>query len=387
MAEGIEVRHQRTCATLRGRKRCDCTPSYRASVWDPGAGRHLRSTHASRSAARLWRADALKGIAERLVSARTTPTINEAAAEMIAGMKEGTIRARTGRAYKHTTIRSYEQSLALHVLDDLGPVRLHELTRGQVQSIVDRMTREKCSASAIRNAVMPLRVVLRRALRSGQITVNPLSHLDLPAAGGRRHGIVDHNHAARLIAAAPDTDRTAWALAAWAGLRRGEILGLACEAVDIEAGIIRVEQAWDPTSGSMVEPKSEAGRRNVPVVAQLRPLLTAQLASASGGLLFPSVTNPARPMDASGLASRAREAWARHELQPAGLHDLRHTFASICIAAGLNAKAISVYMGHSHISTTFDVYGHLMPGSESEAADLLDAFLGSAAAGREEGKQ
>jgi integrase len=57
------------------------------------------------------------------------------------------------------------------------------------------------------------------------------------------------------------------------------------------------------------------------------------------------------------------------------LHECRHTFASLMIAAGVNAKALSTFMGHAAIGITLDRYGHLMPGSEAEAAGLLDAYL------------
>jgi integrase len=56
-------------------------------------------------------------------------------------------------------------------------------------------------------------------------------------------------------------------------------------------------------------------------------------------------------------------------------HEGRHTFASLMIAAGVNAKALSTFMGHAKIGITLDRYGHLMPGSEAEAAGLLDAYL------------
>jgi integrase len=58
-----------------------------------------------------------------------------------------------------------------------------------------------------------------------------------------------------------------------------------------------------------------------------------------------------------------------------GLHEARHTFASLMIAAGVNAKALSTYMGHTSVTITLDRYGHLMPGNEEEAAGLLDAYL------------
>ncbi len=57
------------------------------------------------------------------------------------------------------------------------------------------------------------------------------------------------------------------------------------------------------------------------------------------------------------------------------MHECRHTFASLTIAAGVNAKALSTYMGHTTISIAYDRYGHLMPGNEDEAAGLFDAYL------------
>jgi integrase len=66
------------------------------------------------------------------------------------------------------------------------------------------------------------------------------------------------------------------------------------------------------------------------------------------------------------------------------LHECRHTFAPLLIDAGANAKAIQTFMGHSKIQTTFDTYGHLMPGSHDEVRERMDAYLGgdSAAAGQ-----
>jgi integrase len=74
-------------------------------------------------------------------------------------------------------------------------------------------------------------------------------------------------------------------------------------------------------------------------------------------------------------AQRALTAWKKAELEPITLHEARHTFASLMIAAGVNAKALSTYMGHASITITLDRYGHLMPGNEEEAAALLDAYL------------
>ncbi len=80
------------------------------------------------------------------------------------------------------------------------------------------------------------------------------------------------------------------------------------------------------------------------------------------------------------ISSPLRARWQGSRRSNAeNLHEARHTFASYMIAAGVNAKALSTYMGHANIAITLDRYGHLIPGNENEAAGLLDAYLESAA--------
>jgi integrase len=81
------------------------------------------------------------------------------------------------------------------------------------------------------------------------------------------------------------------------------------------------------------------------------------------------------PFDGQKLQARADKAWREAGLERITPHECRHTLASLMIAAGVNAKALQTFMGHSSITTTLDTYGHLMPGSEDEAANLLDAYL------------
>jgi integrase len=125
-----------------------------------------------------------------------------------------------------------------------------------------------------------------------------------------------------------------------------------------------------------VEPKSTSGKRAVPLISDLAKLLS-DLQKRSGadarGRVFPGERGGKFSPEA--LAKRARQQWGAAGLSPVGLHDCRHTFASFMIDAGVNAKALSAYMGQSSIDVTFDLYGHLMPGSEAEAASLLEAYL------------
>jgi integrase len=84
------------------------------------------------------------------------------------------------------------------------------------------------------------------------------------------------------------------------------------------------------------------------------------------------------PFVAATPVARARRVWQAVGLEAIRLHEARHTYASLMIAAGVNAKALSTYMGHTSVTITSDRYGHLMPGNEEEAAGLLDAYLSRA---------
>jgi integrase len=89
-------------------------------------------------------------------------------------------------------------------------------------------------------------------------------------------------------------------------------------------------------------------------------------------------------MAAEDMAERAHKAWAKVEDVPAdfGLHEARHTYASLMIAAGVQPKALCEFMGHASITITLDLYGHLFPGAHADAAGLLDRYLDAEAAQR-----
>jgi integrase len=141
------------------------------------------------------------------------------------------------------------------------------------------------------------------------------------------------------------------------------------------AGTIAVERSYDPAAGEFIEPKSEAGKRRVPVTQELRGHLAAhqRRLARSTGLLFGRTGTT--PFDDRALKIRAEKAWHPAGLVPITLHEARHTYASLLIAAGVNTKAISTYMGNASITITLDRYGHLMPGNEAEASHLLDAYI------------
>ena len=224
-------------------------------------------------------------------------------------------------------------------------------------------------------AAPELPAIFRRALARSELAVNPCSGLELPAVRGRRERYASPAEAQALIAAAPDRDRAIWATAVYAGLRLGEMRALRVEDVDLATGVIRVERGWDPAEGP-IKLKSHAGRRKVPITPVLRDYLAEDLAGSrrqGSELIFGLEAE--RPFTANMLQRRADQTWRAAGLERITPHECRHTFASLMIAVGVNAKALSTFMGHANISITLDRYGHLMPGSEQEAAGLLATYL------------
>jgi integrase len=311
------------------------------------------------------------------LGAQSTLTLDEAAASWLDGAKGGAIRNRSGDPYKPSVLREYERSLRRHLLPALGQRRLAAITRLEVQKLADELLASGLDPSTVRNALMPLRVIYRRAVSRSVVSVNPTQSLELPAPRGKRERFASPGEAEQLLAALRPADRALWATALYAGLRRGELVALQWEDVDLEAGVISVRRSWDPRAG-FVETKSGAGRRRVPIASVLAGQL-AELRSRVGGDGFVFAAPGGGPLNADAAVKRARRDWAKAGLDSILLHECRHSFASLMIAAGVNPKALSTYIGHSSIAITLDRYGHLMPGNEADAASRLDSYLTSCA--------
>jgi integrase len=269
--EGIEVRHDKACRANSG-GRCNCTPSYRASVWSNRDRKRVRKSFPTRAAAKAWRQDAAGALRRGELRPVKSIVVRDAAARWLAGARDGSIRNRSGNAYKPSAIRAYEKELRLRILPAFGSRRLADITRNDVQDFVDRLGMKALSASTVQCALLPLRAIYRRALQRGEVIVNPCTGLDLPAIRSRRDRIADPTDAAALLAALPEGEQAVWATALYAGLRRGELRALRWENLDLATGILRVEHGWDDVEGE-IAPESREGRRTVPVAGVLRDIL------------------------------------------------------------------------------------------------------------------
>jgi len=369
------ARHRAGCASRAGWE-CDCRPSYQAQVFVARENKTLRKTFPTVAAARSWRADARAAIQQGHLGLPTKTTLVEAGDAWLDAARAGVARTRSGDPYKPSAIRAYEQALRCHLLPELGHRRLTSIVRNDVQDIVDGMVADGLSAATVRNAILPLRVIYRRAIARSEVLVNPTAGLALPSYRGRRERVARPAEAKALLEGLEPGDRALWATALYAGLRRGELKALRWRDVDFEVGVIRVERNWDDKVG-VVLPKSRAGVRRVPLAQPLRAILAAhRLAKAPADEDWLVFARPdGRPAATEWLTQRARARWERAGVTPLGLHDARHTYASFMIAAGVNAKSLQTFMGHSSIQMTLDRYGHLMAGAEDEAGGLLTRYL------------
>lgn len=376
--------HRRLCEWKDGGA-CKCPASYQAGVYSASERKQIRKYFDTLGAARTWREDASGAVRQGRMRAPRATTLEQAARALIGGMEDGSVFDRSGRPYKPATKRCYDRALRLRVLPALGHRRLSSIERRDVQSLVERLHGDGLAASTIQNTLNPLQVICRRALHDGELAIDPTDGLRLPAVRGGRDRIASPAEAAALISALPVAERALWATALYAGLRRGELRALRWRDVDFDAGVIRVERGWDddPKVGEIAV-KSDAARRAVPLIGALRRIIAAHKLAAGrdGGALVFGRTGEL-PFMPSTVRARALKAWGAAGLEPLTPHEARHCAASYLIAANLNPKQLSVYIGHSDIRTTYNRYGHLMPGGEAQAASQVDAYLEAAQTARD----
>ncbi len=191
---------------------------------------------------------------------------------------------------------------------------------------------------------------------------------------------LDHEAVGRLIAATPDRYRVLVAVSVLTGLRQGESLGLRWQDVDVREGVIRVRRQLD-RGGALVEPKTQAAKRDVPIPASLARMLAehrlASRHSAETDFVFCSMAgtpHDPRNVDRSGL----RPAVAAAGLPHLRWHDLRHVAASLLIAEGASVGHVSRLLGHANPAITLQTYSHAFASAEHDerTRERMEAAFG-----------
>lgn len=377
--EGIETR-----TDTHGRTR------YRPYVSGGTRGERVRgSWTGSMSEARAWRARMLAKIAEGTPVMRPEsklPTVRQAAEAFLTGAESGTILSRKKTLYAARTLRDYRAAFEEWVFPVLGRIRVDQLRRSQVQVLADQISELRAGATT-RNAIHALGALYTYLLpRYDDIAHDPTAGLELPRPSAPRERYAGPEEMDALLKALPHELAVPYALAFMAGLRRGEIQSLPVDCVDLDAGWLDVRYSLDPKEG-FKGPKSGAGERSVPIVAGLRPYLERQLSivAQSVGEITPSTDErPGTLLLPSSRESRfgclqlgspyvrrCQRAWEAHGLEPIGLHEGRHSFATALIRAGYDVKQVSEWVGHSQASTTLNIYAKKR-GRQGDVAKLTE---------------
>jgi integrase len=280
------------------------------------------------------------------------------------------------------TKTGYEQIVANHLTPTLGGFMLDRLTPSDVQRMVNQLASNR-SPQTVRNVHACLRRAITQAVRWELINRNVAKLVVLPTVHSKPVSAMTEVEARRLLRALEeDQYRPLFVTAIATGLRLGELRGLAWSCVDLEAGTLRVE--WQLDRDGPVPPKTAASRRTVQLPAYAIDVLLAHRARQHEELLaadFPTeagfVFLSERLLPVSGFVAlrHLRAACERAGLAPMRFHDLRHAFATLSLAVGVPLRVVMEALGHTTITTTANIYGHVAPEVSRRAADSMDRIL------------
>jgi integrase len=293
-----------------------------------------------------------------------------------------------GTAVRPATLSRYEQELRLHVLPEIGHLRLDKVQPHHLSALYRRLL-GTLSASSVRRVHALVRRSFNVAVRWGYLASNPAQLVDPPPLPHHEIQPLTVDETRRFLEAARHTPMPArWALAVTLGLRQGEVLGLAWDDIDLDKGVLRVRRALQRQSGGrlvLVQPKTSRSRRTVRMPASLVSLLrdhherqNERRVRAGGdweesGLVFTTRTGGAIHPRNDYRAFRA--LLDRAELRRIRLHDLRHTAASLMLAKEVPARVVMEVLGHSQISLTMNTYSHVADESMQTVAERMEDTL------------
>ena len=296
-----------------------------------------------------------------------------------------------------TTFASYTMLAREHIIPRLGSLHLQKLTSASINALYAHLGEHgrvhgggPLSASSVRRVHAVLHRACHDAVRWGRLTVNPVDAADPPKQSSEHaerpvwnaeqlSGFLAHVADDRLFAL--------WRLLAMTGLRRGEALGLQWADVDMEAGTISILRAWIPVNGiaQMSEPKTRRGRRTIALDPTTLEALKAHAARQAGeqsdwqeawvetGFVF--TREDGQPLHPWHVSKAFRVHLKAAALPEIPLHSLRHSYATLELSSGVNPRIVSGRLGHSTVALTLDVYSHVLPQQDRDAAEAIADLL------------
>jgi len=278
-----------------------------------------------------------------------------------------------------------------HVSPTLGRIKLKNLIALQLQGLYRERQDSGLSGSTVQKVHHVLHKALAQAVKWSLIPRNPADAVKAPTPTPKEMHPLSALEARRLLEAAQgDSLEALYVLAIHTGMRRGELLGLKWDDIDLENTTVRVRRTLARTDNgrriALGEPKTKNSRRTVRLTPQAVDALKRHRARQaeeklkSGafykdqGLVF--TAEGGTPINPSNLRNRSFVPL----LKKAGLpqitfHDLRHTCASILFSKSVHSKFVQELLGHASVAITLDTYSHMLPGMGGEAADAMGEAL------------
>lgn len=319
---------------------------------------------------------------------------------------------------ERSTVKRYKELSEIHIKPRIGGRKLSDLTKPMIEELRVELLMDMSRPMASK-VLRHLSSIINRSMDLGRVGKNVAAKVKVARLKRDAEKVVppDRGDLKLMIAAASDKERPFIMTAIMTGLRSSELRGLRWQDVDLEAATITVAQRANDW-GEIGPPKSEAGKRTIPIppalVSELRRWKLRSPPSPQG-LAFPTSTGtpqrhnnmlrrmyfplqvraglavPKLDKDGAPVMVPRRDANGRQikdEFQPVltgkyGFHMLRHAAASGWIANSIDLKRLQVWIGHENIQLTLDTYGHLLADQERDAELALQAsrdLLGDAGA-------
>jgi integrase len=289
---------------------------------------------------------------------------------------------------RESTTATVASLVRAHILPEWEDRPLGSITRADVQQWVSRLAAPRDTSRGEERRLSPVTVegiyrrfasIMRAAVDDRLIGSTPCRRIQLPEIPHEKVAPLPHAVVAALAEAMPAVARAIVVVAAGAGLRQGEVLGLTVDRVDFLRRTIRVDRQLvtiDRLGIALRPPKTKASVRTVPVGQAVVDELAAHLArwpAVDDGLIF--ADDAGRPWRRNRFGETFRTARGTAGAPRVRFHDLRHFYASVLIEAGEGPQVIKDRLGHASITETFDTYGHLFPSSDDRTRAATDAAL------------
>ena len=277
----------------------------------------------------------------------------------------------------HVADRTAETYRACHARAAplLGDIPLNRLSTELLRGVISDLTKTGYAPETVAKTMRWVRLTLNQAVRDRRIVTSPANGIQLPVPRRSDMRLLDPQQVELLAEAMPDRYQSLPIVAAYTGLRWGELAGLLVGNIDMLRRRLTVRTSLIEAAGvppRLGSPKTAASERTITLPKIVTETLGVHFHSHPpvDGLVW--TTERGEFLRRGSFSRIWRKAVAESVGQPCVPHDLRHSQASWLIAAGEHPKTIQTRLGHSSIQVTMDRYGHLMEGLDARTADRLD---------------